>query len=42
MKIWMRNRFVSLHINGEMRTINSEVTLRLEEGSNREIVGYYM
>ena len=36
------SHFIMLHIDGEMRTINSEVTLRLEEGSNRNIIGYFM
>jgi len=36
------SHFILLHIDGEMRTINSEVTLRLEEGSNRNVVGYYV
>ena len=36
------SHFIMLHIDGEMRTINSEVTLRLEEGSNRNITGYFM
>ena len=34
------SHFILLHIDGEMRAINSEITLRLEEGSNRNIVGY--
>jgi len=36
------SHFVMLHINGEMRTINSAVVLKLAEGSNRDVVGYYI
>ena len=36
------SHFVVLHIDGEMKNINSAVVLRLEEGTNRNIVGYYV
>lgn len=36
------SHFVLLYIDGEMRTINSAVTLKLAEGSNRDVVGYYI
>jgi hypothetical protein len=36
------SHFVMLHINGEMRTINSAVVLKLAEGSNRDVIGYYI
>lgn len=36
------SHFVFLHIDGEMRTINSAVVLKLAEGSNRDVIGYYI
>lgn len=36
------SHFVVLYIDGEMKNINSAVVLRLEEGTNRNIVGYYV
>lgn len=36
------SHFVLLHIDGEMRTINSTVVLKLVEGSNRDVIGYYI
>lgn len=36
------SHFVLLHIDGEMRTINSAVVLKLAEGSNRGVIGYYI
>ncbi len=36
------SHFVMLYIDGEMKTINSAVVLRLKEGSNRNITGYFL
>ncbi len=36
------SHFVMLHIDDEMKTVNSAVVLRLEEGSNRNIIGYFL
>ncbi len=36
------SHLVFLHIDGEMRTINSAVVLKLAEGSNRDVIGYYI
>ncbi len=36
------SHFVLLHIDGEMRTINSEVVIKLAESSNRDVIGYYI
>lgn len=34
--------FVCLSENDEVKTINSAVALKLAEGSNQSIVGYYL